>query len=184
MPSDTHTPLRYACGSSGSRAASPPRLGPPPQAKLPIPIPIPICGRGATFGGGGGAVHCPPACPVLLGSPALHLPSVISVAPAPCTATTVLPTGAERKRQRYVVPVSRTMRSQETDDWGRWHVPGEGEGAQMTVVTRPFGRPAEEFRWCGQSAACFGGKLHFQVKHCCTRDVLWRHGEQPPALVA
>ena len=29
-PPDTHTPLRYACGSSGSRAA-------PPPAELPIP---------------------------------------------------------------------------------------------------------------------------------------------------
>ena len=31
-PLDAHTPLRYACGSSGSRA-------PPPPAELPIPPP-------------------------------------------------------------------------------------------------------------------------------------------------
>ena len=31
-PPDTHTPLRYACGGSGLRAAPP-----PPPAELPIP---------------------------------------------------------------------------------------------------------------------------------------------------
>ena len=41
MPPDTHTPLRYACGSSGSRAAPPP-LGTPPPAELPIPPPPPL----------------------------------------------------------------------------------------------------------------------------------------------
>ena len=35
MPPYTHTPLRYACGSSGSRAA------PPPPAELPITPPPP-----------------------------------------------------------------------------------------------------------------------------------------------
>ena len=34
IPLDTHTPLRYACGSSGSHA-------PPPPAELPIPPPPP-----------------------------------------------------------------------------------------------------------------------------------------------
>ena len=46
MPPDTHTPLRYACGSSGLRAAPPPPsrrppphppADPPPPPKLPPP---------------------------------------------------------------------------------------------------------------------------------------------------
>ena len=40
LPLDTHIPLRYACGSSGSRAAPPP-LGPPPPAELPMPPTLP-----------------------------------------------------------------------------------------------------------------------------------------------
>ena len=52
MPPDTHTPLRYACGSSGSRAAPPPRLScqyPPPPPADPAPPQLPPPPR-ASFG--------------------------------------------------------------------------------------------------------------------------------------
>ena len=45
MPPDTHTPLRYACGSSGLRAAPPPpgraANTPPPPSRQPPPPPPP-----------------------------------------------------------------------------------------------------------------------------------------------
>ena len=59
-PPDTHTPLRHACGSSGSRAAPPPRPScqyPPTPTLPPTPppsAPTPPPGKFWQIGGGGG----------------------------------------------------------------------------------------------------------------------------------
>ena len=59
MPPDTHTPLRYACGSSGLRAA-PPLLGPPRRAPPPTLPPRSTRGRGMGGTGEGEGAATPP----------------------------------------------------------------------------------------------------------------------------
>ena len=56
-PPDTHTPLRYACGSSGSRAApsSPAELPIPPHPDPPAEPPPPR--KFWQIAGGGGVSH-------------------------------------------------------------------------------------------------------------------------------